>query len=166
MKTGAGYVKAAVLFLPEEITNEQSTLLYEANQKLRMADFDAAEDLYSDIIQKYSDCSDAYFGKALAHYGIRFERDVDGRMIPTCFFPEYQSLFDNSDFKKAYDLADSKQKRYLAEKANEIEAIRKEWIDKAKKEGPYDGFISFKATELDDDTKRNRRFSGRLGYSS
>ncbi|MDD7617037.1 MAG: InlB B-repeat-containing protein [Candidatus Enterosoma sp.] len=152
-KNGRWVCENCGAFLPEEITNEQLSLLYDANQKLRLADFDLAEELYSDIIRKYSDCSDAYFGRALAHYGIRLEKDVDGRMIPTCFFPEYQSLFENSDFKKAYDLADSKQKQYLKEKADEIEAIRKEWVDKAKKEGPYDIFISFKATKPGDDTE-------------
>ncbi|GEM_PF-6637523 len=152
-KNGRWVCESCGAFLPEEITSEQLILLYNANQKLRLADFDAAEEAYSDIIRKYGDCSDAYFGRALAHYGIRFERDVDGQMIPTCFFPEYQSLVENSDFKKAYDLADSKQKQYLKEKADEIETIRKEWNDKAKKEEPYDVFISFKATEVEDDTK-------------
>lgn len=88
-------------FLPEEITNEQLALLYNANQKLRLADFDAAEEMFSDVIGKYGDCSDAYFGRALAKYGIRFEKDVDGQMVPTCFFPEYQSLYENNDFSSS-----------------------------------------------------------------
>lgn len=152
-KDGRWVCESCGAFLPEEITNEQLALLYNANQKLRLADFDAAEEMFSDVIGKYGDCSDAYFGRTLAKYGIRFEKDVDGRMIPTCFFPEYQSLYENNDFKKAYDLADSKQKQYLKEKADEIEAIRKEWVEKAKKEGPYDIFISFKATETEDGTR-------------
>lgn len=152
-KDGRWVCESCGAFLPEEITNEQLALLYNANQKLRLADFDAAEEMFSDVIGKYGDCSDAYFGRALAKYGIRFEKDVDGRMVPTCFFPEYQSLYENNDFKKAYDLADSKQKQYLKEKADEIEEIRKEWVDKAKKEGPYDIFISFKATETEDATR-------------
>lgn len=152
-KDGRWVCESCGAFLPEEITNEQLALLYNANQKLRLADFDAAEEMFSDVIGKYGDCSDAYFGRALAKYGIRFEKDVDGRMVPTCFFPEYQSLYENNDFKKAYDLADSKQKQYLKEKADEIEAIRKEWVEKAKKEGPYDIFISFKATEAEDGTR-------------
>lgn len=153
-KNGRWVCESCGAFLPEEITNEEIDLLYFANQKLRIADFDEAEELYSDIARQYPNNSDAYWGLALAQYGIRYEKDYDGKTIPTCFAASYQSLFDNANYKKAYELADSKQKEYLKREANKIEEIRKEWVEKASLEQPYDIFLSYKDTEIDDPTKK------------
>ena len=153
-KNGRWICGSCGAYAPEEITNEEVTLLYNARQKLRIADFDAAEELYLDITREYPNCSDAFFGLALAQQGIRFEKDFDGKIIPTCFFLEYQSLFENANYQTAYKLADNEQKIYLNKIANKIESIRKEWLEKASSEEKYDIFLSYKATEIDDASKK------------
>lgn len=153
-KNGRWVCDSCGAYAPEEITNEEVTLLYNARQKLRIADFDAAEELYLDITREYPNCSDAFFGLALAQQGIRFEKDFDGKIIPTCFFLEYQSLFENANYQTAYKLADNEQKIYLNKIANKIESIRKEWLEKASNEEKYDIFLSYKATEIDDASKK------------
>ena len=152
-KNGRWQCGACGAFLPEEITNEEVNLLYLASQKLRLGNFSDAEEFYQDITIKYPDNSDAYWGLVLSQYGIKYEQDYDGKMIPTCFSTSYESLLDNPNFKKAYSLADSKQKIYLNQQCEKIEAIRKEWVEIASKEMPYDIFLSYKATEIDSDRK-------------
>ena len=56
----------------EEITNEEVVLLTNASTKLRMADFDDAEELYRDCIKKYPNNAEAYWGLILSKYGITF----------------------------------------------------------------------------------------------
>ena len=69
---------------PEEISNEEETLLYNAAQKLRLSAFDDAEELYRDITVQYPKNSRGYWGLVLAKYGIKYEKDYDGKMIPSC----------------------------------------------------------------------------------
>ena len=119
----------------EELSNEEVTLLYNASQKLRMSDFDEAERDFSDIIEKYPKNPNGYWGRLLAKYGIKYEEDFDGRKIPTCYATSIESILRDNDYDKAISLADKDTKSYYEQQANYIEAVRKEWIEKAKKEG-------------------------------
>ena len=99
-------------YKPDEITNEESTLLYIANQRLRMADFDEAEKQFSDIIEKFPKSTYAYWGRVLAKYGIKYEDDFDGRKIPTCYATSMECFTSDSDYLKALDFADADTKEF------------------------------------------------------
>ena len=146
--TNGRYVcQACGSYKPEEISNEEVTLLCMAYQKLRTARFKAARRAFDDIIQEYPENPSAYWGRLMAKYGVKYERDVDGRMIPTCYATSIKSVLNDSDYKKALQYADEENKRYYQEKAEYMERVRKEWAEKANKEKPYDIFICYKETD-------------------
>ena len=72
-------------YKPETITNEEVTLLYTAYQKLRVTDFVEAEAEFDDFIQKFPENPSGYWGRLMARFGIKYERDFDGRMVPSCY---------------------------------------------------------------------------------
>ena len=135
-------------YKPEEISNEEITLLYTAYQNLRLAEFDAAEKEFDDIIEKYPQNPNGYWGRLMARYGIKYERDFDGRMIPTCYATSIESVIAASDYKKAMQYADKDTREYYRRQAEYIERVRVEWVQKASREKPYDIFISYKDSDL------------------
>jgi len=135
-------------FKPEEISNEEVTLLYTAFQKLRLAEFDEAEQEFDDIIEKYPENPNAYWGRLMSKYGIKYEVDYDGRMIPTCYAESIESVLSDRDYLRALEYADEDNRAYYKSQAEYMERVRREWIEKAKKEKPYDVFICYKDSDL------------------
>ena len=132
----------------EELSNEEVTLLYNAAQKLRLCDFNEAEIEYADIIDKFPNNPEGYWGRLLARYGIKYEEDFDGRKIPTCYAASIKSVFGDPDYEKAMSLFPKADRAYYKAQAEYIERVRKEWIDKASKEEPYDIFLCYKDSDL------------------
>ena len=140
----------------EELSNEEVTLLYNANQKLRLSDFDEAEKAFSDIIEKYPKNPNGYWGRLLSKYGIKYEDDFDGRKIPTCYATSIASIITDKDYLKAIELADADTKAYYQKQAEYIERVRKEWVSKASKEKPYDIFLCYKDSDLANGVDRTK----------
>ena len=140
----------------EEISNEEVTLLYTAFQKLRLAEFQEAELEFDDIIHRYPENANAYWGRLMAKHGAKFEEDFDGRRIPTCYATSIDSVMDDEDYRKALKYADKENKRYYQEKAEYMERVRKEWLEKAKKEKPYDVFICYKDSDAEKGIERTQ----------
>ena len=141
---------------PEEISNEEETLLYNAAQKLRLGAFDDAEELYRDITRQYPKNSRGYWGLVLAKYGIIYERDYDGKMVPSCYATKYESISGDDNYKKALQYADSDNKKYYLTQANLIEEVRRKWIEIAEREEPYDVFISYKDSDKENNIERTQ----------
>ncbi len=140
----------------EALSNEEVTLLYNAAQRLWLCDFAEAEDAYSDIVQKYPENSDAYWGRVLSRYGIKYEDDFDGRKIPTCYAASIESVLQDRDYKRALELADAEKRAHYEQQAAYIERVRREWVEKAKKEKPYDIFICYKDSDIANGIERTR----------
>lgn len=140
----------------ESITNEEVTLLYTAYQKLRLTDFVEAESEFDDFIQKYPENHSGYWGRLMARYAIKYERDFDGRMIPTCYATSIGSITAASDYKKALQYADAENGAYYKSQAEYIERVRTEWLEKAKKEKPYDIFLCYKDSDLAQNIERTK----------
>jgi len=153
---GRWVCRACGSFKPEELSNEEVTLLYTAFQKLRLANFDEAELEFDDIIEKYPENPNGYWGRLLSKYGIKYEQDFDGRMIPTCYATSIKSIIDTDDYKQAMRYADEDNRVYYQRQAEYIERVRKEWVDKAKKEKPYDIFICYKDSDLANGVERTQ----------
>lgn len=147
-RNGRWICPACGAYKSEEFSNEEVTLLYNANQKLRLSDFDEAEKSFSDIIEKYPQNPNGYWGRLLAKYGIKYEDDFDGRKIPTCYATSIESVMSDKDYHKAIELADADTKAYYQKQAEYIERVRKEWVEKARKEKPYDIFLCYKDSDL------------------
>lgn len=153
-RNGRWVCPACGAYKPEELSNEEATLLFVAAQKRRLANFGEAENAYTDIIEKYPHNPYGYWGRLLSKHGIKYECDFDGQMLPTCCMPLMDSLFTDNDCLRAIDLSDEETKRYFTRQAEKIESIRKEWIEKASKEKPYDIFICYKDSDLVNDIER------------
>lgn len=146
-KNGRWVCEACGAFKPEEINNEELTLIYRAEEEIRCTNFEDAEDTFSHVIELYPDDSEGYWGYLRAHYGIKYERDYNGKTIPSCYNACYESFLQHPYYQKALQKADSKQKIYYEREAARIDAIREEWIKKAEQEPEYDVFLSYKDSE-------------------
>ncbi len=147
-RNGRWKCPACGAFKSEELSNEEVTLFYNAAQKLRLCDFDEAEKAYTDIIEKFPKNPNGYWGRLLSRYGIKYEEDFDGRKIPTCYATSIESVITDKDYLKALELADQETRAYYTLQAQYIERVRKEWVEKARKEKPYDIFICYKDSDL------------------
>lgn len=155
-RNGRWVCPACGAYKTEELSNEEVTLLYNAAQKLRFANFDEAEEAYTDIIEKYPQNPDGYWGRLLSKYGIKYEEDFDGRKIPTCYATSIESVISDKDYLKALELADDDTKEYYHKQAEYIERVRTEWVNKASKEKPYDIFICYKDSDLSHGIERTQ----------
>ena len=134
-------------YQPDEISSEEAALVYNASQKLRLADFYEAELEFDDIVHQYPGNSYGYWGRLMAKYGIKYEEDYDGGRIPTCYAASIESVYASEDYKMALKYANEGNREFYRTQAEYIERVRKEWIQKAKKEKPYDVFICYKESD-------------------
>lgn len=129
------------------ISPEENSLLIDAAQDLRRGRFPDAEEKYFDIIEKYPEQHEAYWGYVCARYGVKMEEDVDGKRIPTCCFASIESFSDDIYFEKAVRYAPADMREKYIQYAEYIDRVRKEWLEKAKNEPAYDIFISYKDSD-------------------
>ncbi len=121
----------------------------EEHLRLSLPRFDDAESHFRDFISLYPDHSDGYWGLVRARYGIKYERDISGKEIPSCYKSNYEDFRRDSDFLKALKLAENEKiRKGYKEMAELIAEECAEWRKECEKER-YDIFISFKATEDD-----------------
>ena len=125
--------------LQEKISEEEVIALNNATTDRQRWAFDEAFEKYELLLQKYPDNEMANWGAFLSFYGIKYEKDVDGKCIPTCHRLSEKPVKSSPYYR--YFNADHKAK------AEEIEKLRLAIMDKAKKIQPYDVFICYKATE-------------------
>ena len=121
---GANYVyeggrlkcPACGVYKLEHCTSEEHILLCTASAELRKSDFAEAEKAYEDIIKKYPENPDGYWGRLFARFGIKFEEDPDGTQVPTCY-ATIESIITDRDYIKALSLADAERAAYYKKQA-------------------------------------------------
>ena len=130
----------------------------ERNLQLDCPRFDEAESEFGLIVQKHPDWSAGYWGLVRAKFGIKFEQDLSGKAVPSCYKSTYEDFRDTDEYKKAVALAETPELRQSYEKIAEyIARVVKEWREEAQKYD-YDVFISFKASnDLDGSETRDAR---------
>lgn len=117
-------------------------------EALRQHDFEKSAELFEGIIAKDKNSHEAYWGRALAMNSVVYVDDVqEDKRVPTCNNITEASFLENTDFKKAIALAPEDIASTYQKQAEQIEKIRIEWLQKARKEKPYDIFLSYKETE-------------------
>lgn len=163
-KDGHWYCPACGYYKAEETTSELDTLIYGAEQELRKANFDTAEEDYSDIVEKFPESAAGYWGRMKARYGIKYEKDEQDKYLPTCF-ADVDSVLNDRDYLSALQHADTRNAAVYKKEVQKIENIRKIWIEKAAKEKPYDVFICFKDTDSENHhTEDSRNARDLYGY--
>ncbi len=124
---------------------------------LREGDFERAAERFESIIVRDSKNHEAYWGRSLALNGIVYVNDAhEVKRVPTCNNITENSFLKDSDVQKAISFAPSDIKKGYAEQAEQIEKIRVEWLNKARKEPPYDVFISFKDSDKERGIERTQ----------
>ena len=143
-------------YKPDEVSPEERTLIDTAERLLRTQHYPEAEESFEDIIRKYPQTHEGYWGYVRARYGIKYEEDYDGKRLPTCSAPSIESFGEDRDFLKAVSLADPETANWYREQAAYIERVRNMWIEKASKEAPYDIFICYKDSDLANGVERTQ----------
>ena len=143
-------------YMPQEISNEEATLLYMAFQKIRLAEFSEAEPEFDDIILKYPENPSGYWGRLMAKYSIKYEKDTNGRMVPTCYAVSIENLQSSPDYQQALQYANEETKSFYTQQINYIESVRKEWAEKASEEKPCDIFLSYKESDSENGDERTQ----------
>ena len=122
---------------------------------LRDGDFEKATELFEHILLAQPKNHEAYWGRALARNGIMYVVDLnEAKKVPTCNNITEEPFLQSADVKKAIDLAPAGVANSYREQAERIEAIRVEWLEKARKEPPYDVFICFKDSDREHGIER------------
>ena len=128
-------------------SDEVQRLLNDAN-KTRMANkFIDAKNEYSDILKKFPDCVDAYWGRLLSELGIEYVKGDEEVYYPSCHRLTFSNIFKENDYQKVMSLADEESKVWYEEKATQIEKIRQELMNLTKNFDPFDIFISYKEND-------------------
>ncbi|MCQ2771075.1 MAG: toll/interleukin-1 receptor domain-containing protein [Clostridia bacterium] len=134
-------------------SNEENVLLENAFETLANTSFEEAEQLFCDLNKNYPENGEAYWGCLLSKYGIKYEKDYDGTMVPTFYKVPDSNMIEDSLLKEAIHNSTENVAHYFESEAKKLEALRIEWVEKASKEPSFDIFISHKS-DLEDDSNR------------
>lgn len=122
-------------------------LMKGAGQLLEAGDFDSAYAAYETILAKDPSDVRARWQLLLCRYGVRYEEDaLTGRQVPTVNRMRYDPLLEDPDYQRVLADAGSEKDSY-GEKARAIADIQARYLEIARREQPYDVFISFKAED-------------------
>ena len=137
-------------------SNDEKILkqLARGNALRNEGEFDKAYSLFEQVILENAE-AESYWNLLLCKYGITYVDDYDGKKKPTINRMSMNSILEDSDYKKVLDLADVVAKERYIEEANEINRLQTEIINIAKKEKPYDIFISYKETDESGDRTKD-----------
>ena len=125
---------------------------------LRDGDFDHAAELFEIILEKEPKDHEAFWGLALAGAGIQYVMDMDElKRVPTCHNIDEREFLNSKNVQRAIEEAPSEIASVYRQQAEQIERIRQVWREKARKEEPYDVFLSYK--ESDSETGERTRDS-------
>ncbi len=135
--------------LPDELVLD----LHSANRERALQRFEDALNEYDRIIASYPECFDGYWGATLSDYGIQYEKDYDGRMVPTVHRYSEIPVFENTYYQNAVKYCKNENERERIEKsAAEIERIRAEIKKTVGTQQPYDIFLCYKESPSDGKT--------------
>lgn len=131
-----------------DIEDDKELKLFERAGRLRFnCDFDKAAGIYNTITDSYPEEAEGYWGLILCKYGIEYADDASGKKVPVCHRTSYDSIMDDEDFELVMENSDSESRAIYREEAKIIEENRKEYIQIAESEQPYDIYISYRAKD-------------------
>ena len=131
-----------------DIEDDKELKLFERAGRLRFnCDFDKAAGIYNTITDSYPEEAEGYWGLILCKYGIEYVDDASGKKVPVCHRTSYNSVMDEEDFELVMENSNSESRAIYREEAKIIEENRKEYIQIAESEQPYDIYISYRAKD-------------------
>lgn len=115
---------------------------------LREGDFEKAQNQFESMLGKSAEDYESWWGKALADAHITYVSDLnENKKVPTCNNITEEAFETSLSVKNAVKYAPNDIGQGYIDMAKKIDAIRKEWLEKARKEPPYDVFLSFKDSD-------------------
>ena len=87
---------------------------------LRESRFDEAKIAFEEMIRKYPENTDAYWGRFRARYHITYLTTADGKSVPSCPTRSGANIFEDVDYRKAVEYADNDGRTFLQEQADYI----------------------------------------------
>ncbi len=138
--------------------DEVQRLLNMANKTRLENKFIDAKNEYTNIINKYPDSVDAYWGRLLSELGIEYVKSPEDIYFPSCHRLTFSNIFHEEDFKMVIKLADQESKDWYQEKAKQIETIRLELINLTKNFDPFDIFISYKENDASGNVTKDSQY--------
>ncbi len=155
-------------FPKEGQTNDVVDLLNQGQRELSICNFDNAYKHYDEAIKKDPREPEAYFGKLLSEYNIQYLRDIahykeNGTITlqPICHRENIKSIREDSNYKKAIELATNDQRKVYEKKIQEIEDIQEKFSVLEKEGKDFDCFICVKVSDQGQFT-RDSHYANRL----
>ena len=134
--------------LPRLDDDRRANLYDRANHFRRNNDFDKAASIYEQILNEDNTDAEAYWSLVLCRYGIEYVEDPGThRRVPTVNRAQFQSIYDDDNYKSALQHADGYQRVLYEEEATVINEIQKGILSISQKEDPFDVFICYKETD-------------------
>ena len=122
-----------------------SNLYDRANHFFRNNDYDKAESMYEEILNRDLSDAEAYWSLLMCKFGVEYVKDPKtNQYIPTCNRTQKSSIFSDENYKKAIEYSDDLQQELYKKQAETINTIQKGILEISKKEQPYDVFICYK----------------------
>ena len=139
----------SVYTLPKDGQSDAVVRLISAGQTaLDLCRFDDALTAFTKAIELDGSEPEAYWGRAQARSRVQYLKDtVNNRLQPICHGATEDRFTDDSDYKKALELATEEQRAEYKRKAEEIDYIRSEFFKLEKSGLRYDCFICVKVTD-------------------
>lgn len=130
-------------------SDDSSKRLYESgNNYLQHCEYDKAENVFNQLLSIDPQDAEIYWDLVMCKYGVTFVCDPrTGKYIPTCNRTHYDSVLNDKNYLNALKLSTGDKKEFYQESAETINSIQKGIISVAKKEKPFDIFISYKETD-------------------
>ena len=130
--------------------SEQRLNLYNrANHYLAQNEYDRAAAMFERIIEMDNNSADAFWGLALAKYGIEYVVDPKTqKRLPTLHRVQTTLFINDTSYKETIKKThDEKTKEIYQNEAIRISGIQKNILAISAKEAPYDIFICYKETD-------------------
>ena len=120
------------------LNDDRKANLYDrANHFRRNNEYDKAMSIYERILDEDSADAEAYWSLVLCRYGVEYVEDpVTGKRVPTVNRTQYNSIFNDADYKATLDHADAFQKVLYEAEAKQIDDIQKGILEISSKEEP------------------------------
>ncbi len=139
-------------------SDEVQRLLNVANKTRMSNKFIDAKNEYTNIVKKFPECTEAYWGRLLSELGIEYVKSPENIYYPSCHRLTFSNIFTESDYKMVRKLAEEDSVSWYEDKAKQIENIRLELINLTKNFDPIDIFISYKENDENGKVTKDSQF--------
>lgn len=112
--------------IPKVDDEEKVSLFNRSNKIRRRCEFDKANSVYENIVRKFPNEAEAYWGLCLCKYGVEYVDDPKtGNKIPTLHRASSNSIFNEEDYKATIDNADVVARKQYESEATVIDRLKR-----------------------------------------